>query len=575
MQSYTPESFDFIVVGAGASGCTLATRIAESSKKPKVLLVEAGGKNDTQGWRVDAERWLHRFNPTLAWGAGYETVPQKDLNGQKILYDRGKGLGGSTAVNFSTWNIGPKDDHDHIATLVGDDEWKWDIGARQRYNRIEDYYGDGPEVSAEYKKFLNPKPKDHGHGGLVKIGYPRIWEKSVKQMMDTCFEAGILANPDLCSGNPIGVSAAPSSAYRGIRATAADQLQSAPDNLHILTDSQIARVRFTGKRAEGIETLDGRRFEATKEVVLSAGSLNTPAILMHSGIGPADQLRRFGIPIVLENPYVGQHLRDHCHIIPTFRLEEWSRERLDFYRSKELQAAARAQWETDQSGPLSEIGCIPILGFLKSDAILQSHEFQDLPDDVKQHLSLPTVPSYEFILGSNLREFFVDPANSPALVGVLIILANTQSRGQCTLQSSDPSVPLLFDPKLLSHPYDRRVALEATKEVFNLLNGPAFGKVNKGVFLGPTGDSDEEILAFWGKEASSTWHMSGTVKMGKQSGVDGACVSNDFKVFGVEGLRVADMSVLPIMVNNHTQTTAYLVGLMAGDRLAKEYHLDD
>ena len=571
----SPERFDFIVVGAGAAGCTLATRLATSAKKPKVLLVEAGGKNDIKEWKIDAEKWLHRMNPAMAWGAGYETVPLKDVDGRKIPYDRGKGLGGSTAINFSAWNIGPKDDHDTIAKIVGDNEWKWDVGARQRYNRIEDYYGDGPEVPTGHKKYLDPKSEDHGHGGLVKVGYPRIWEKSLKEMMDIWYNSGCPPNPDLGNGNPIGLSVIPNSAHHGVRSTAADQLRKAPQNLEILTDCQVARVRFNGMRAEGIETLDGRRFEAANEVILSAGSLNTPAILMHSGIGPADQLKHFGIPVLLENPYVGQHLRDHYHIAPTFRLDDISKERQDFYRSKEMQAVARAQWEADQTGPLAEIGCAIGMAFLKSEAIFQSQEFQDLPEDVKQHLALPTVPSYEFILNGAVPDYFIDPANAPPVANVFILIANPQSQGQCTLQASDPSVPLLFDPQFFSHPFDRRVAIEATKEVFNVIKGPAFSKYNKGLVNGPTGDSEDEILAFWRKDTGSTGHMSGTVKMGNQAGVDGACVGNDFRVFGVEGLRVADMSVLPIMVNNHTQTTAYLVGLMAGDRLVNEYNLDN
>lgn len=546
MGSDTPERFDFIVVGAGPSGSTLAQRLATSDRKPRVLLVEAGGQNNVKEWKIDAERWLHRLNPALAWG--YETVAQQSAAGQKISYDRGKGLGGSTAVNFEVWDIGPKDDHDTIAITVGDDEWKWEGGAHQRYIRLEDYYGDESEVPAGYKKYVNARPEDHGHGGPVKVGFPKVWERGLKELMDAWLESGCPPNPDHCSGNPIGLSVSPSTAFRGVRSTAADQLKAAPENLHILTDSQIARVYFGGKRAEGIETLDGRRFEASKEVVLSAGALNTPAILMHSGVGPADQLRRFDIPVLLDNPYIGQHLRDHFHIDPIWHVDEKiSPDRLPFYRSKELQAAARTQWETDQTGPLSEYGCIQAIGFLKSDAILESQEFQDLPEEVKRHLSLPTVPSYEFILHGPVVPYFIDPVNAEPGTSIFIFVMNPQSRGQCTLQSSDPSIPLAFDPKFLSHPYDQRVAIEATKEILKVTQGSAFSKFSKGMISGPKSDSDEDILAFWRERLGSTWHMCGTVKMGKKAGEDGACVGNGFKVFGVDGLRVADMSVLPIM----------------------------
>lgn len=283
MACCSDKSFEFIVVGAGASGCTLATRIASSAKRPQVLLIEAGGKNDTKEWKRDAERWVHRLNHAMTWPS--TTVPQKHANGNVVQFDHGKGLGGGTAINFAVWNVGPKDDHDFIAEIVGDSEWKWETGAQPRYIRLEDYYGDEPDVPPGYQSYLDPNPKDHGHGGPVKIGFPRVWEKSVKELMDIWFDSGCPANPDLSSGNVLGLSVAPNSVFRGIRSTAADQLRTAPANLQVMTDAHVARITFNGKVANGVELVNGRRLYATKEVILCAGALDSPRILMHSGIG--------------------------------------------------------------------------------------------------------------------------------------------------------------------------------------------------------------------------------------------------------------------------------------------------
>ena len=529
---------------AGASGCTVASRLARSSKRPTVLLLEAGGTNDDQSLRVSGDRWTARFNPPQAWG--YRTVPQRHLDGLVIQYDRGRGLGGTTAVNFCAYNVGPRDDFEEIARLVGDEEWKWE-NAHQRLKRLESYSGRPPDVSQLYEKYLNPNMQDHGDHGLLKIGFPAVWEKNMTELMDVFADAGYHLNPDLNDGDPIGISVSPSTAHKGVRTTAADMLVDAPSNLVVLTNAQVARVIFQDKIAIGISTMDGQTYYARSEVILSAGSLDTPKILMHSGVGPADQLEKHGIPVIHESPHVGQGLRDHHHIRPTWIRADHTTERKNFYRSKEVQTLARSQWETDCTGPLAEIGCVLSIGMLRSDTVHQSEEFKALPKDRQAHMLRSTVPSYEIILNSGNAEYFVDPDNTPAITSINLILMNTQSSGSVTLQSSDPAQPLLFDPNFFEHPYDRRLAVEATREVLKMARNPGFLKDTVGVLHAPNSDSEKDILNYWKETTGSTWHMTGTCKMGKEEGKDEAVVDPDFRVMGVKSLRVVDMSVVPIM----------------------------
>lgn len=535
--------YDFIVVGAGAAGAILASRLAKSSKRPLVLLVEAGGKNDSMAIRADAERWLHRMNPDLNWG--YKTAPIKGFDGSVIDYDRGKGLGGSTAINFSCWTIGPKEDHDEIARRVGDEEWSW-TKAQERYKRLECYHGAPPDVPGGLKKYLDPKTEDHGYNGPIKVGFPRVWEPSVKDMMDVWSDYGTKLNPDHNSGDPTGLAICASTAYRGVRSTAADALAAAPSNLHVLTDTEVSRVVFDGTKATGITTFTGCTIYADKEIILCCGSLDTPRILLHSGIGPADQLNAFNIPILKANANVGQHMKDHHHITMSYERADNTTERHKFYKNKDLQAAARTQWEKDGTGPFSEYACALGLAYLKLESLYDTPEFQSLPQAQQEYLQRPSIPHYEMIVNAAHIPHFIDPEHATAGASVFVFLLNQQSTGSARLQSSDPKTPLLFDPNFFSHPYDRRAAIEATREVLKVINSPGFSKDTIAVQHAPKSDAEEDILEFWKTSSASTWHMLGTARMGRDE--DDAVVDKNFKVFGVQSLRVADMSVVPIIV---------------------------
>lgn len=540
------RQYDFIVVGAGPAGCSLARGLAHTTTRPSVLLVEAGGENSDVNQRIMGNVFVQMTDPSLA--IPYKSSPQKHLAGREIDLTRGKGLGGSSTVNFASWTIGPRDDWDTMAEITDDSAWSWEK-AKERFQKLETYHDKVPEVPEGMKKYLDPKSSAHGYQGPLHIGFEDKWDGYATSCMDIWEANGYDINTDTGSGECLGISVAPKTMYRGTRATAADLLYPTPENLHIKTDSPVHRIVFDNKRAVGISLLDGTILKVTKEIILSAGSLDTPKILMHSGIGPGDQLARFGIHQRVENPNVGQNYKDHYHVALKFGRAEHTDNITAFFRSKSLQDAAKREWELYRTGPYVSTGTSMNMGFFKSNAVLQSKEFDDLPASEKKRLQRPTIPTYEIATAGILQEYYTEPHAVPPLLPITVFVHNSQGLGNVQLASADPTEPLIFNPSFASHPYDKRVIIESTKEVLKVAKSPEFQKdahPTQAEFQVPVSDSDEDILDFWRKGCTSTWHMSGTCIMGR-SEQDGAVVDTQFKVFGVTGLRIADLSVMPII----------------------------
>lgn len=505
------------------------------------------------------------MSPGMNWG--YKTTPQPGLDGRELDYSRGKGLGGSSAINFSVFDIGPKDDFELIAQIAGDDSWNWQH-AQARFKKLETFHGEAP---APYENYVRAKPEDHGSAGKLHIGFTKVWEKTMGDLLAALEESGSKINPDINSGDPIGWGPCPSSAYNGVRSTAADLVLNRPENLTIITEQSVHRVIFEGNKAVGIETKDDT-YHASKEVILSCGSLDTPKLLMLSGIGPAQELAKLNVPVLKDLKHVGKGLRDHHHLEMLWKRAEHTSEKWRYYRNPEAIAASRVQWDKDQTGPLSHYNANFPIAFLKNERVYRSAEFEALPADVKKYLTASAVPLYEVIIGAIDVRDMKDPTQSEASLPVHVFVLNGQSRGEVTLQSADPADPAFFNPNSFSHPFDRKVAIEATRETMQLIDSPPFAKDTVGAVKIPASQSDEDILAYWTKNAGSTWHMTGTAKMGKAE--EDSCVDSDLRVFGTSSLRIVDMSICPILPNNHTQTSAYYIGATAGDKLAAEYNLD-
>ncbi|OJJ50725.1 hypothetical protein ASPZODRAFT_11580 [Penicilliopsis zonata CBS 506.65] len=562
------SQWDFIIVGSGPAGCAVAAGLAHTSKKPKVLLLEAGGRNQEDSLRVDGQRWTTFHNPELNWG--YKTVPQQHCNNRELEYHRGRMLGGSSAINFSAYTRGPREDYDRWAEKVGDETFRWEQ-MLQRFKRLESFHGEFQHE--EYYKYASPSPSDHGSHGPLHVGYAREWENDLPLIMDGLIAAGLERNLDLNSGNPLGIGLASNTAYQGRRSTAADLLLDAPDNLTVLAQAAVQRVILEGKKVIGVESGE-HRYYAAKEVVLCAGTLDNPRILMHSGIGPRDELARFRIPVRHDLPAVGKGLRDHPAFAITLERKAGTNDRNAFFKNPDAMAEAQEQWDMDRTGPWARHSCQLVMGFLKmDDRLLGSSEFASLPADVQEFLQRPTVPHWELIANAPLPQFAPGLITDFGSVTLLAIFMNEQSVGEVRLQSSDPNVPLLFDPHFLEHPYDRKGCVDMVRELLALVRHEAIAKDTLSTLVGPASDSEADILEFCRATATSVWHMTGTVVMGA-AGDPKAGVDSHFRVLGLEALRVADMSVVPILPNNHTQSTAYVTGMTCADVMIEEYGLD-
>lgn len=311
---------------------------------------------------------------------------------------------------------------------------------------------------------------------------------------------------------------------------------------------------------------------ARKEVILSTGALVTPKILMHSGIGPANQLANFNIPVVHDLPAVGKGLKDHPFAPMILARDPSTNDRNAFFQDKKAMADALKQWEQDGTGPWAHYGCQIGSGWFKSERITSSTEFKALPTATREFMTRETIPQYELITNFPVHMVLPELFQDYSYICLTMFLMNEQSSGGAKLQSANPDDPLLVDPKFLEHPFDRRACIEIYRHILELTKHPAIAKDTTATILGSKSESDEDILEHWKNNLSSSWHMAGTVKMGKDEA--DAAVNSHFQVFGIENLRVADMSVVPLLTNNHTQATAYLTGATCADILIGEYKLE-
>ena len=519
--------FDYIVIGGGSAGCVLAGRLSEDPAC-RVLLLEAGGEDDAAAIHTPALYGALQDSP-CDWGD--RTVPQTHMHGRRIFMPQGRVLGGSSAINYLIYIRGNRGDYDGWAR-AGNAGWS--------YDEVLPYF-----IKAEDN--LSLLDRYHGRGGPLKVSSHPPGNPLVERYFAAAREAGIAFNPDFNGVTQEGCGPLQATMAHGARCSAATAYlhpARTRSNLIVLSHAFATRLLFDGYRATGVEYLRfGRmeRAEAACEVILSAGALRSPQLLMLSGIGPKAALERLGIAVRLDLPGVGQNLQDHLHTrVRCAITQPWTYAAL----SAEQKAAALAEYEIRRSGPLAS-------NFLEAGAFLKSAPYEEYPG--LQMFFLATLPPDYPEAGASGRHgiTFTAYINRPL------------SRGEVTLTSADPLDRPVIDPKYLSDPDDLRCAVAGVRWNLRILQGKAFDDIRgEEVAPGQTARSDADLEAFVRRTASTTWHPAGTCKMGLDAL---AVVDPGLRVRGMDGLRVVDASIMPGIVSGNTNAPTIMIAEKAAD----------
>jgi choline dehydrogenase-like flavoprotein len=513
LRSELKTHYDFIVCGSGSSGSVVAGRLAQNPDA-SVLLLEAGGDDETPSV-IEARQWIKNIGSERYWQ--FQAEPNRWLNGRAISLGMGKGLGGGSSINAMIWARGHKSDWDFFASETGDPAWSYE-SVLNIYRRIEDWHGapDPKFRGVGGPVFVQPKPDSSPVArafvdGIRSVGIP-IFENQNGRMMEADGGASI---PDMRIRD-----GKRQSVFRSYVFPYMDR-----PNLTVLSHALVTRLTFNGKRATGVEiSWDGRthRIRAGREVIMSLGAMNTPKVLMQSGIGDQTELRRFRIPVVQHLPGVGRGFQDH--------------------------PVAACVWECSEPLP-PDVAPDAVL-FWKSDSRLASPDFQIL----------------QGVLNVEDAAKLGLPMSGWTLLGNVV---QPKSRGHIRLTGPDPDDPIQIEANLLCEPHDRKSLLECVKLCREIGNLEALRPFLKREVL-PGKLKQTTLEEYIRNGAISFWHQTSTAKMGRDAM---SVVDGNLKVYGVDNLRIADGSIMPRVTTGNTMAPCVIIGERATELLQAAYNL--
>jgi choline dehydrogenase-like flavoprotein len=518
--------FDYIIVGAGSAGCVLANRLSADPSK-RVLLLEAGGRDNWIWFHIPVGYLYAIGNPRADWM--FKTEAEAGLNGRSLNYPRGKVIGGSSAINGMIYMLGQATDYDQWRQL-GLPGWSWD-DVRPYFRKHVDH-------------FL--KSEDHAEGGEWRVEEQRLSWEILDAFRAAAIQYGIPAVRDFNTGDNEGIAYFHVNQKLGRRWSAArgflkPVLQR--HNLQLESGCLAEGLDFSGKRASGVRWQQNGELRSARcrgEVILSAGAIGSPHLLMLSGVGPAAHLVEQGIAPLLDKPGVGQNLHDHLQLRTIYKVS--GVKTLNAMNASAFgKLAMGLDYVLRRRGPMtmapSQLGA-----FTKSD------KTQDRAN-IQYHVQPLSLPKF----GEPLHPF---PAFTASVANI-----RPTSRGALTLKSADPAQPPAIAPNYLATPEDRRVAADSIRVTRAIVSQPALKKYAPAEFLpGENVRNDDEaaLEKAAGDIGTTIFHPVGTARMGRNDDPR-AVVDARLRVIGIEGLRVIDASVMPSITSGNTNSPTMMI----------------
>ena len=527
--------YDYVIVGAGSAGCVLANRLS-ANPRLSVCLLEAGPPDNSPFIRMPLGIMHLMMSKRLNWQ--YYSEPQRHLDGRCLFYPRGKTLGGSSASNAMVYTRGHAADYDHWAEL-GNRGWG--------YRDLLPLFKRAEHHEAGASAF-------HGVGGPLNVAPQRAPNLLSRVFVAAAIEAGYPANPDFNGAIQEGVNCYEVTQKNGERWSAARAYLHPirhRANLTVLTGARALRVRLEDKRATGVDYLRGGQVitaAARREVLVAAGAINSPQLLLLSGIGPEDGLAPHGIPVRHALPGVGRNLQDHLDVLVVHRSTRPVSLGISF-ATLPLLFKYLFDYARHRNGPLTS-NSAEGGGFVRSSAA------SPIPD-----LQFHFTPAHLDGHARNLRSAaFTILGHGYALH---VCALRPKSRGRVALRSRDPTADPLIDPDFLCDPADLPLMVEGVKAARAVLAAPAFDPYRgPEIFPGSEVQADGDIERFIRRKAESIYHPVGTCRMGHD---DLAVVDDMLRVHGIAGLRVVDASIMPTIVGGNTSAPAIMIGEMGAD----------